>query len=312
VPVLRDGLVIKGFNAQTYIYPNTIASYASSNGVFTVTTSEAGNAVSYGIGYMLKCGSNRSFVVSLEATDGVVDVTWLDVNGYRISYKILVLYNTLLSKTITSPANAEWMILNFRNNSISTTKTYTKPMVCAVGAEATSYEPYFNGGTTQAPAPLFAVGNAADEYEAVSGVTTHKMASVDLGTLNFVYNSGGAGYWRYDRLSNLKPSPSSATAGNFMAVNYVKASSSNVVGGSVLNSIGVNNSSPNGYIYVYNGSSTTPPSGMFYYETIEPTTSQSTPTQISLQAGNNVALQTDGGRTLEDLSMTYENLPAAE
>ena len=47
-----------------------------------------------------------------------------------------------------------------------------------------------------------------------------------------------------------------------------------------------------------------------YYELATPTTSQSTPTQITLQAGNNTAMQTDGGRTLAELAMTYENLPS--
>ena len=52
-----------------------------------------------------------------------------------------------------------------------------------LGSEVTAYEPYHDGGTAQATAPLFAVGNAADEFEAVTGVTTRKMASVDMGTL---------------------------------------------------------------------------------------------------------------------------------
>ena len=45
---------------------------------------------------------------------------------------------------------------------------------------------------------------------------------------------------------------------------------------------------------------------LLYYELAPPTTSQSTPTQISLQAGNNVAMQTDGGR-LADIDVTYES-----
>ena len=43
-----------------------------------------------------------------------------------------------------------------------------------------------------------------------------------------------------------------------------------------------------------------------YYELATPTTSQSTPTQISLQAGNNTAMQTDGGR-LAPIDITYES-----
>jgi hypothetical protein len=45
---------------------------------------------------------------------------------------------------------------------------------------------------------------------------------------------------------------------------------------------------------------------MLYYELETPTTSQSTPAQIALQAGNNVAMQTDGGR-LAPIDITYES-----
>ena len=41
-----------------------------------------------------------------------------------------------------------------------------------------------------------------------------------------------------------------------------------------------------------------------------PVQSSITPSAITLQNGENVVMQTDGGRTLAELALTYENLPS--
>ena len=48
---------------------------------------------------------------------------------------------------------------------------------------------------------------------------------------------------------------------------------------------------------------------LLYYPLATPTEETLTSSTISLQTGNNVAIQTDGGRTLAELALTYENLP---
>lgn len=195
-----------------------------------------------------------------------------------------------------------------------------------LGSIATSYEPYHDGGTAQAPAPLFAVGNAADEYEAVSGVTTAKTAMFAVPSTGWSEYTNGV--WSGFRCDQVLPEAMSRAA--YISSNPVFVSM--VSGGATHNAIhfwlGINNT----YLYaiwdstVVSGLSAwyvngelsasafmtwlaSNPVTLRYVQNI-PTTSQSTPTQISLQAGSNTAMQTDGGRTLAELAMIYENLPS--
>ena len=172
-----------------------------------------------------------------------------------------------------------------------------------LGSTATSYEPYFDGGTAQAPAPLFAVGNAADEYEAVSGTTTRKMARIDLGTLEWPnYNSVNQTHpYGYVIPRNLPELVNRAnllvdgysTKDDYMTDKTVNYWSYSIIDSSFLGKSGSEIKQSLSGVYLY-------------CELATPTTSQSTPTQISLQAGNNVAMQTDGGR-LAPIDITYES-----
>ena len=159
-----------------------------------------------------------------------------------------------------------------------------------------------NGTAIASPNELFAVGTAADEYEVVSGVTTHKMASVDLGTLNYTYSG--------TRFRSVVPGIKQVNNGYGYCDRYVRVTEAYVTDKCVL-FFGQ-------YVYIYDSAYTNATafkaalSGvMLYYELADPTISSSTPTQISLQAGSNTIQQTDGGRTLAELAMTYEYLPTA-
>ena len=133
-----------------------------------------------------------------------------------------------------------------------------------------------NGTAIASPNELFAVGNAADEYEAVSGRTEKAFKQVDLSSLTWT-----AGEGTY-----------SATIAD------IKPSTQNIL-------------LPNGYAGTVSGTTLTitasaTPSGTAIYESVTHATSITTPTQISLQAGSNTAMQTDGGR-LAPIDITYES-----
>ena len=174
-----------------------------------------------------------------------------------------------------------------------------------LGSTATTYEPYHDGGTVQAPTPLFAVGTAADEFEVVSGVTTRKMASVDLGTLAWgSYHAADSNHpygWAQVTLQGKKPGVMTMISSKYQ---ILYAWSDKIIrGDSGLSVIYLVDSSLEGKTGT---EVATAMSGtMLYYELDTPTTSTTTPAQISLQAGNNTAMQTDGGRTLESLSIDY-------
>ena len=166
-----------------------------------------------------------------------------------------------------------------------------------------------NGAAIASPSELFAVGNAADEYEVVSGVTTRNAGVVDLGTLNWsVYIASSTSYpygYAYANVPGMKN-------GSMFICSKYKAGSGFSIDSSIVTSSSFNR------LFLIDSSlagksaaqvATALDGVSFAFQTNTPTTSQSTPTQISLQAGTNVAMQTDGGRTLAELAMTYENLP---
>ena len=194
-----------------------------------------------------------------------------------------------------------------------TYNTYFKSLQIELGS-ATSYEPYHDGGTATSPQELFAVGNAADEFEAVNGVTTHKMASVDLGTLKWITRNANGTTLFQASISDGVAVTGSGGKGNAICAKYpvvangavAEASNDKTMAVGAYWDIGCN-------VYVqdssYSDATTfkTAMSGVYlYYEKATPTTSQSTPAQISLQAGNNNAIQTDGGRTLSSLDLGYD------
>jgi hypothetical protein len=185
-------------------------------------------------------------------------------------------------------------------------QTITNMMISL--APLSTYEPYHDGETATSPSELFAVGTAADEFEAVAGVTTRKMVSYTftgqetwtLGTSSGVsYNS------YYCNINNKKKG-----LYNLIIAGFVTSSANLWTSLNDKECIGANS---NTSIFIKNDAWTTPEQvaqGMagktIYYELATPTTSTSTPTQISLQAGSNTAMQTDGGR-LADIDVTYES-----
>lgn len=183
-----------------------------------------------------------------------------------------------------------------------------------------SYVPYNTGtlvavgGTAQAPAPLFAVGSAADEFEAVAGVTTRKIGVVDLGTLSwgsyyaadsshpYGYCIGTCPGKKYGYFNLVVAGYDTYTNGLFSTDKHLSGY------GSVQDVNATRLYLADSSLIGKNGTEiATALSGkLLYFELATPTTSASTPTQISLQAGNNVAMQTDGGR-LAPIDITYES-----
>jgi hypothetical protein len=133
-----------------------------------------------------------------------------------------------------------------------------------------------NGTAIASPSELFAVGNAADEYEAVAGTLAQTLKQVDLSTLTWTAGDG-----TYSAtITDIKPS----------TLNFLL---------------------PNGYVGSVSGTTLTitasaTPTGTMVYEKATKSTTDVTPVQIDLQSGNNVTMQTDGGR-LADIDVTYES-----
>jgi hypothetical protein len=269
-----------------------------------------------------KTGYQGQFALSLnikyvaESSSIGVTIRFNYTDGTRNSIGLVTVDGAYHAVTLVSNANKVVASVSCSYGS-SSTQTHLKDIQLELGSTATVYEPYHDGGTAQAPAPLFAVGNAADEFEAVSGVTTRKMGSFTLtGTENFswsntllcaniIYNNLGISEWAKkvggaNSICNTlqyssRQSIASVSSGYFLGDSY-NPNNQNLL----FIKIDGCESANDVKTWLTNHPTT------IYYELATPTTTQGTPTQISLQAGNNVAMHTDGGR-LAPIDITYES-----
>ena len=161
------------------------------------------------------------------------------------------------------------------------------------------------------PVELFGVSDTVgDSFDGVSGVVTRKVGVVDLGTLAWTTNYPVDSTYPYSRHSTRVPGAKPENNWAFIISNkYVPG------GRTINNTMNTTLVGNDPWISVYDSdlAGMTPAqvktamSGVYlYYELATPTTSQSTPTQITLQAGSNTAMQTDGGR-LAPIDITYES-----
>lgn len=200
-----------------------------------------------------------------------------------------------------------------------------------LGSTATAYEPYHDGGTAQAPAPLFAVGNVADEFEAVTGVTTRKLVEyVVTGSEPYMISSdtyiksdacdaffnAPLNILQIDNTISIISNKFVTTTSMWSKTGYPNTVCQNLrqIHINIANSLlGITDYTQEtrdtakakiiAYLQAqYNAGTPL----IVYYPLKTSTTSSTTPAQISLQAGNNTAMQTDG-RRLAPIDITYES-----
>lgn len=202
-------------------------------------------------------------------------------------------------QTFTTPSNCYYMRFSYRDASTN--------IQLELGSTATDYEPY--QGTTKAITWQTEGGTVyGGTLDVTNGVLTVDRASVDMGTLNWVYSSPNNLFYAIvsDKINNRHNSglisnykmattnPGSLTAASGILSEYMAALSKNT---------------SNPYIYVrdssYNGNSDVFITAMrgqtLVYELATPVTDQLTPTQIQMLLGEN-NLWHDGNGNLE---LTY-------
>ena len=105
-------------------------------------------------------------------------IAWYNANKEYISGQT---YTGLAAQTFTAPASAYYIRI--------TVRTDRDPFQFEEGSSATSYEPYFDGGTATCE-DLLSVGTYEDTQEVLSGAITHNVGVIVLdGTENWTVNS---------------------------------------------------------------------------------------------------------------------------
>ena len=117
----------------------------------------------------IKVIGGESYTLSVTNTDGgtnTIAFNWFDINKTILSTRPTKQVNTSsYTFTNTAPANAEYLIVNYIDGSNKQLEQ---------GSTATTYEPYFYGGSATAE-PLYKVGTYQDVQSVLDGAVTRNI-----------------------------------------------------------------------------------------------------------------------------------------
>lgn len=217
-----------GITNNNYFANNNIDSYSIANGIVTVTNIDSSGTSGYGIGFPMKCLPNTNYHKQCDNDVFQYDISFYDGNGQFI---LLTSANTF-----TTPSNAYWMLIVFAGQRAAT-HSYISPIVnLSYSSYNGIYEPHKSASFPFANlgTGLNKARNAVDTSWVVTetdGQTITYMqhvktvvARVDLGTLDWSYNST-YGYCYSESLSLLiKAVLSNTDVGNLICAKYMLTS----------------------------------------------------------------------------------------
>jgi len=193
--------------------------------------------------------------------------------------------------SFTTPSNCQYVAFAMWSNYGT---TYNGIQICDNSyTDKTTYHPHMES-TLSLPTPitLRSAGSVAEEFDLETGEKTNPLATKDLSTLTWTYNTSLNGWWLSSAISDAKIVGSDGVP-NWTCDKFNVMTGGNAITGNYPNAIGQNGS---GQIICYNGSSSTAPSGTLYYELANPTTEQLEPIQnptILTEADGTISAQTE-------------------
>lgn len=211
------------------------------------------------------------------------NVCWYDDNNNFISAEM-----NFANTTKTSPPNASKALLSITPEYGT---TYKHDICINISSSLNgTYKPYVAPSTLtlSTTVELKSAGSVSEVLDVETGYKTRPLGSVDLSTLSFVLS---AGRWRVS-FSGAKWVDNN-TVCNLTSAYYLADTASRVYANESLNTIAIEDGDK---ISVYNGSTTTPPTGILYYELATPDPDQSVCDPII-----DNTLPTEGGGTIETM-----------
>lgn len=145
----------RSFDGSTLIVGLSYNNYYAASNVSSYEFDEENNSfkfvsksVSYGISFDMPCEGGKKYAVSFESGSDVnLNYSYYDENGFHIDGSA----TSVKTHTLTTPANAKWIVLGFspRNSTLNTEITISKP--CVTENDGYSYSPYveINGATVE-------------------------------------------------------------------------------------------------------------------------------------------------------------------
>lgn len=211
-------------------YVNSVGSYTLS---FTAKLRVEGSSA-----YAILANANGSFIGSIISKENLT-------SNYQRFYK------TINITDITKPIQ-----LTFYNT------LYFRDIQLEEGSTATPYEPYYDYLTE-----LKQVGDIKDTYTTLNGIDMNRLGVVDLGSLNWVYQSANTRWYVSSAGLNLKPPISQSYIANALCEKYTVVSFNTAYENQ--NGFAISTGT-NANIFYFTTDSTNKPSGLMIYELAEP------------------------------------------
>lgn len=217
----------KGFAANGYLQASRIENYAISDSSISLK----GTAGAYGIGIPARAFPNTAYHIHITGTGAYVRVSYLDSGKKIIGFTDTE--NPIDS--FTTPTNCAYMILVFLARPESTEVSFES--ICVnlswSGSKNGTYEPYEKrtravDTATYFPNGMRSAGSAYDEMDFERRKAVTRVGIVDLGTLNWNYESTDQHERFTANISGMKLVSASSVKGNLVCSNYIAVSADDI------------------------------------------------------------------------------------
>ena len=175
-----------------------------------------------------KVMGNTQYTVSIQNVGQYWGIVYLDDNENFISS----IYSMTLPQTVTTPSNCRYLIAETGGAENPITPSTIGNVQIEAGRTATTYEPY-NGVTTTISLGQTVYGG---EVDVVNGVLTVDKAIIDLGDMEWRYQSTNARFVTYDISSVSKYPSSNDTPSNIICSCYANNSYKDYTDGQIAQS----------------------------------------------------------------------------
>jgi hypothetical protein len=248
----------KGLDTTNNYYPSNVTEYSVEVSAISVKNSLGG----YGLAFPIRTVPGQTYRIE-NFVSLAIRITWWTYNGTYIGQST--------SQSSIAPENAYWMLIHYIPVATNTQTTFTNPCVHLQwsGTRNGDYEPYWDYTRPVPTLTYFPDGmnGRGDVYDEINDRQAIKRFSkVDLGTLEWT-PPGASSYWKTRGISTLIRKTASNASVVVAISEFYNVSSVNDVALRVANTLGVD---ATGDVYVYNGSTTEPPTGWLVYELATP------------------------------------------
>ena len=213
----------KGLAANGYLQASRIENYAISDSSISLK----GTMNVYGIGFPMKASPNTTYYIYMTGSGKYVRASYLDSGKKIIGFTDTE--NPI--EQFTTPANCAYIIVIFLANPADAEIKFEN--ICVSTLQTTEYKPYSKRVQTidtvkYFPDGMRSAGSVYDEINFSSQKAIKRIGSVDLGTLNWTYESTASHERFTANVSGMKLASATSVKGNIVCSKYITTSADDI------------------------------------------------------------------------------------